>query len=119
MDIETAADLLPDRRLHALRDPCRKFAAALDFREIGGPDGASAKGLSRHVCCRDSILDGKVDPHTGHGRHRVRGISDAHQAGPIPAAQPIDADCQQLHIVPVASGINLMDRDAQPNQGPV
>ena len=90
--VNSSADLLANRRLYALRDARRKFTAALDLREIGGADSACAKGFRQYVRRCDGILGRKIDPDTGHWRHRVRRISDAHQTRPIPPAEPIDAD---------------------------
>ena len=49
---------------------------------------------------RDRVLDGEVDAHAADRRHRVRGVADAEQTGPVPAGQPVDPHVQHRHVVP-------------------
>ena len=91
---ETTRVLFPDQLLHALREQGRERAAALYFRNIVGADGAFAKGSGQYIGCRDSVVDGKIDPDTTHRSHCVGRIADAQRAGAIPLPQAIDPDGQ-------------------------
>jgi hypothetical protein len=52
---------------------------------------------ARRECWRgDRVLNREIDADAADRRHGVRRIADAEQARPVPLAQPIDRDRQQL-----------------------
>src|SRR5215472_5187229 len=77
------ADLFPNEILQPLRDARGECAAPSYFREIGGAHLACSKRFHQNVGRSDSVLDGQIDPDTGHWRHGVRRVADAHEARAI------------------------------------
>src|SRR5207244_536665 len=49
----------------------------------------------------DGVLDREIDPHSGNRRHRVRGVADTEETGPVPFAQAVDLNREQLDVSPI------------------
>ena len=99
---ESSSDLLAHQLLHALREAGREFAAMLDTRQIANADGAFPEGFGKNIGGRDSVLNGQIDSYTADRRHGVCCVADTNEARPIPLAQAVDLDGEELHVVPVA-----------------
>ena len=81
-----------------------KFAAILDFVQVGIDGGVIAQRLPENVGGGDGVLNGEIYADSADGRHGVRGIADTEQAGARPLAQAIDGDGQELYVVPIFPG---------------
>src|SRR5580658_141879 len=90
-----------DDELHALDDPRRQNAPLLDRAQALDRDRAAAERRRQDIRRRDRVLDGEVDADAADRRHGVGGVADAQQPRPIPAAQAIDRDGEELDLVPV------------------
>jgi len=62
--------------LKSLREFDREFTLALDRGQIGLGHSAYSQLISEQVCGDDCILDGNVDAHARHRRHRVGCVAD-------------------------------------------
>src|SRR5215469_8867877 len=56
----------------------------------------------------DRILHREIYPDTADRRHRMRGIADAQQPRPMPDAQAIDRNAQQLDVGPIAQLVDAI-----------
>src|SRR5690606_17530949 len=70
--------------------------------------------LPEDIGCRDGILNGEVDAHAANGRHGMGSVADEQESRLVPLPQPVDADAEQLHIIP---GLDVLtDADSGPRQ---
>lgn len=104
--------------LKCLRAAHRWFAPFLDLPEVGDGTGACAQGRDEVVGGGYGVSDGVVDPGGTGGRHGVGGVTDAEQAGFVPAAEPIGAYRQQLDLVPVGQSIQVTSEKGGGDRGP-
>ena len=70
-------------------------------------DGAVAQLGREQVGRRDRVLDREVDADAADRRHRVRRVADAEQPGLRPLREPVDADGEQLDVVPRAHVVDV------------
>ena len=63
-------------------------------------EGARAERVGEDVGGGDGVLQGDVDADAADGRHGVRGVADAEQAGEPPAFEVVDLDGEELDLVP-------------------
>lgn len=96
--------------LQALRKTGRQLPPPLHCAKVIGDDSPSPERGGQDVGRGDSILDGEIDPDTAYRRHRVGGITDAQQPGPIPPPQAIDANGQKLDLAPIAEFTDAVAR---------
>src|SRR5580704_12898518 len=87
--------------LDTLRYARGKFAARLDFLEVGIGRGAAGQCGNKDICGGDRVLNGEIDTDAADGGHSVGGIADAEKAAAGPVAQAVDGDGQQLDVAPV------------------
>ena len=59
-----------------------------------------AEGFDEDVGGGDCVLNGEVDADAADGRHGVRGVADAEEAGEVPAVEDVDLDREELDLVP-------------------
>jgi hypothetical protein len=78
-----------------------KFAAGLDFLEVGIGGGSGGQGRDENICGGDGVLNSEVDADAADGGHGVGGIADAEKAAAGPVAQAIDGDGEQLDVAPI------------------
>src|SRR5260221_6863596 len=98
-----ADDAVLDQQLHALDEARRRLAPTLHLIERLVADvAAAAQARHQDVGGGDRILDGEVDADAADRRHGVRRVADAQEARPVPAAQAVDSDGEQLDVAPVA-----------------
>jgi hypothetical protein len=96
--------------LQALRKTGWQFPPPLHGAKMIAADGPLPERGGENVGSRDGILHGKVDADAADRRHRVGGVTDAQQPGPIPLAQAIDANGQEFDIVPTAEFTDAIAR---------
>jgi len=78
-----------------------KFAACLNFLEVGIGGGSGGQNGNENVRGGDGVLNSEIDANAADGRHGVRGIADAEKAAAGPVAQAIDGDGEELDVVPI------------------
>src|SRR3989442_276841 len=64
--------------------------------------GIAARGFRNVVRRGYRVRDREGDADAADRGHRVGGVPDAEQAGPVPPAQAVDTDREQLHGLPIA-----------------
>ncbi|MCU1225786.1 MAG: hypothetical protein JWQ42_3879 [Edaphobacter sp.] len=90
-----------DRDLECLRDAGGEFAAVLDVAQSELGDDAGGERGGEDAGCGYSVLDGEVDTDAADRGHGVSGVSDAEEAGTVPAGEAIDLDGEELELAPV------------------
>src|SRR5215472_4674379 len=71
-------------------------------------DRASEQAGRQDIGGGNRILHREIYPDTADRRHRMRGIADAQQPRPVPDAQAIDRNAQQLDIGPIAQLVDAI-----------
>lgn len=94
-----------DGGLEGLGDAGGQLAAVLDVGEREFGDGCSAdlgraKYGSEDARGRHGILNGEINADAANGRHGMGGVADAEQTREMPAAQAIDLDGKERHLIP-------------------
>ena len=92
--------MLVQKDLNCLRQPGGPFAAQLNPVKVVFIDPARAQFFRQQVGGRDRVLNCEIDAHAANGGHRVRRVSDAKQAVPMPLGKVIDPDREEFEIVP-------------------
>ncbi|SLD77102.1 Uncharacterised protein [Mycobacteroides abscessus subsp. massiliense] len=85
--------------LCGLGDYRREHPAALHGGQVRTGDALVTQRSGEDTGCRDSVLNGKIDPDTTEARHRVGRIADAQQPVGVPAGQPVYPHIQQLYLI--------------------
>ena len=60
------------------------------------------------------VLEGHADPHRPDGRHRVGGVAEQQQAGPVPAPEAARLHGQERGLVPVAQRLRAVGQPRHP-----
>src|SRR5438445_1229810 len=95
-------DIVLDHELRPLRDAGRQLAPLLHASQRLDRDRRAAPELGdQNVRGGDGVLDREIDPHSGNRRHRVRGVADTEETGPVPFAQAVDLNREQLDVSPI------------------
>lgn len=88
-------------RLQTLYDPRAKLSLLLNAGKqiIGISFGV--QGPHQYVCSGYRVLNRQIDTNAKDGRHGMSRISDAQEAGTMPAREPVDLHRQQLDFLPI------------------
>ena len=78
--------------LEGLGDAGREFATVLYVSEGEFGDDIGGESRGKDTGGGDGVLNRKVDADASDGRHGVGGVSDAEQAGDVPAFEVVDLD---------------------------
>ena len=104
--IRTAEDPRDDpslnQHLEPLGDARGELTPPLHQAQVVRGEPPQAQGFGEQVRRGDRVLDREVDADAADRGHRVGGVPDAEQARPVPPAQAVDTDREQLHVLPIA-----------------
>src|SRR5215813_10949369 len=88
----TGHDATMNKDLHSLDQAGGPFPARLYLSQVVNAHGPALQLCHEQICCRDGVLNRKIDSHTSRRRHRVRRITYAKQSFAIPILQTIHLD---------------------------
>ena len=112
----TRHDAILHDHLHSLKSSrvgnSRRCCTALEDRRAKATPRAPAP--AQDVRRRRLLLDGKINPDAADGRHAVRRVADAVEAGPAPVGSATTSTPQQLHCRSRSSISSTQWRKAAP-----
>ena len=103
--------MILDGELQMLRHVGWPFAAFLDAGEDFLGDALFTQGRGEDIGRCDGVLDSEVHADSSDGRHGMRGIANAEQAGEMPPREVIDLHGEQLDLVPAIEFLHALAKE--------
>src|SRR5262249_46916402 len=100
-------EVLLENRLHGLNHTCGPLALALHLGQVRLGNASRFQRTGENVCGYDGVLNGVVNADASYGGHRVRRVSDEHEARLRPARAAAGLDREERKLLPVGQGFGV------------